>query len=186
MQARHTLRHALRHASRRASCHTRANPYVCLYDEAAQPLARLRRVPDAPDAVRPREGVRSRNGSADHLHTSVRVLLSFQSPTFQKYTNLKYFSAAHVVISFVSSEIIRCRLLKWLLDHPMILRKGHKHYEGGSKIRKRFWRGSEFLRSVPSLSCSTAEHWRTNKCGCSVSCCRILPAEWISSLSWVW
>ena len=28
-------------------------------------------------------------------------------------------SAAHVAISFVSSENMKCRLLNWLLDHPM-------------------------------------------------------------------
>ena len=34
---------------------------------------------------------------------------------------------AHVVISFVSSEILTCRLLKWLLDHPMSTAKTYTY-----------------------------------------------------------
>ena len=42
----------------------------------------------------------------------------FNNLCFRKRTSMTC-SAAHVVISFVSSDILRCRLLKWLLDHPM-------------------------------------------------------------------
>ena len=45
-----------------------------------------------------------------NLH--VRALLSFQQPTFQKSQNIKVSSAAPVVVSFVSSEIRKCRSLK--------------------------------------------------------------------------
>ena len=53
-------------------------------------------------------------------------LLSFRQPPFQQNTQLMFFAAAWsafhlkcVIIMFVSSEILRCRLLTWLLDHPM-------------------------------------------------------------------
>ena len=50
---------------------------------------------------------------------NVRMLLSFQQPTLQETPNLNDYSAAPVVCWFVSSEHMKCRLLKWLLDHPM-------------------------------------------------------------------
>ena len=36
-----------------------------------------------------------------------------------KHHNINDCSAAHVVVSVVSSDMLHCRLLKWLLDHPM-------------------------------------------------------------------
>ena len=42
----------------------------------------------------------------------VRVILSFQQPTFQNITTHQYLSAAHVVVYFVSTEMLKCRLLK--------------------------------------------------------------------------
>ena len=60
----------------------------------------------------------------DTIH--VRVLLSFQQPTFQTFTQIYVLSAARsafhlnrVIIQRVSSEILKCRLLKLCLDHPM-------------------------------------------------------------------
>ena len=48
-----------------------------------------------------------------------RVLPSFQQPTFQKFTQINGFSAPwsafhlkRVIIMFVSSEMLKCRLLK--------------------------------------------------------------------------
>ena len=46
-------------------------------------------------------------------------LLSFQQPTLPTTQHLHGCSAAHVVVYFVSSEILKCRLLKCLLAHPM-------------------------------------------------------------------
>ena len=62
-----------------------------------------------------------------------RVLPSFQQPTFQKFTKLKNdfpaaWSAFHLtraVVWFVSSEVLKCRLLKGLLDQPMIPARPH-------------------------------------------------------------
>ena len=60
----------------------------------------------------------------DLANIHVRVLLSFQQPTFHKFTKQQLFSAAwsafrlkHIAIYFVSSESMKCRLLKLLLDH---------------------------------------------------------------------
>ena len=57
---------------------------------------------------------------------NVRVLLSFQQPTFQKFTNINVFVQLHgvfylnrVLIMIVSSEHLNCGLLKVLLDLPM-------------------------------------------------------------------
>ena len=51
----------------------------------------------------------------------IRVLLSCQQPTSQQFTNVNNCSAAwsafhlkRVIVRFVSSEISRCRSLKWL------------------------------------------------------------------------
>ena len=60
-----------------------------------------------------------RDSLALPLSLHVRVLLSFQQPTFQQTQDINACSAAQVVISFVSSEIMTCRLLNWLLDHPV-------------------------------------------------------------------
>ena len=76
-----------------------------------------------------RTQVQSR-ATRQHLRDSqsihVRFLLSFQQPTFQKFTNTKVFSAAwfafrlkHVVIMIVLSEIMKGRFLKGLSDHPV-------------------------------------------------------------------
>ena len=53
----------------------------------------------------------------------VRVLLSFQQPKIQKSQDVNEFSAAHAAISIVSSEIMKGRLLKLLLDHPMKVKR---------------------------------------------------------------
>ena len=42
----------------------------------------------------------------------------FNNLRFNKSQNINDSSAAHAVISFASSEHLKCRLLKWLLDHP--------------------------------------------------------------------
>ena len=42
----------------------------------------------------------------------VRALLSFQQPMYKQTQNTNVGSAAHVVGSCVSSEILKCRLLK--------------------------------------------------------------------------
>ena len=42
----------------------------------------------------------------------VRVVLSVQQPTFHRLPNLNDYSAAHVVVSFVSGDKLTCRLLK--------------------------------------------------------------------------
>ena len=42
----------------------------------------------------------------------------FNNLRFKKSQNLNYYSAAHVVVDCVSSWILKCRLLTWLLDHP--------------------------------------------------------------------
>ena len=58
----------------------------------------------------------------DHNVLNVFQQPAFQTNTTQHNTSSLCFddlSAAHVVISFVSDEILTCRLLKWLLDHPM-------------------------------------------------------------------
>ena len=49
----------------------------------------------------------------------VRVLLSLQQPSFQQRqaSSHRVFETCSCV--FVSSEIMKCRLLKLLLDHPM-------------------------------------------------------------------
>ena len=49
------------------------------------------------------------------------VSLSFQQPTFQKFTkqHILLLCLKHVDCLFVVSEIMKCRLLKSLLDHPM-------------------------------------------------------------------
>ena len=50
----------------------------------------------------------------------VRVLLSFQQPTSQKETqHSNDCSAAYVVMFFGPSELLKRRLLKWFLEHPM-------------------------------------------------------------------
>ena len=56
----------------------------------------------------------------------VRVSLSFQQPTFQRFATNTFLSAAwsalhlkHVFIAFVSSEVLKGRLFNLLLDHPM-------------------------------------------------------------------
>ena len=55
---------------------------------------------------------------ADIVH--VRVLPSFQQLAFQHITTHQWlFSCTYTVICFVLSGILKCRLLKWLLDHPM-------------------------------------------------------------------
>ena len=73
------------------------------------------------------------------LHTifHVQVLLSFQQPTFQQFTQSNYCSAAwsafhlkHVIIMFVSTYILKCRLLKLLLDHPMNIQRVRVRSEG--------------------------------------------------------
>ena len=46
----------------------------------------------------------------------VCVSLSFRQPLFQ---TIAVTSSKHVVMRFVSSESLKCRLLEWLLDHPM-------------------------------------------------------------------
>ena len=43
----------------------------------------------------------------------------FNNLRFRKSRTLIDYSAAHAVCSFVSSENLKRRLLKWLLDHPM-------------------------------------------------------------------
>ena len=60
---------------------------------------------------------RRRHGEAMIVH--VRVSLSFRQPAFQHFTSIMAFSAAwsafhlkHMIIKFVSSEHLRCRLLK--------------------------------------------------------------------------
>ena len=45
--------------------------------------------------------------------------------------NIDELSAAHVVTCFASSENLKCRLLTWLLDHPMIA-AGMKSHHGVS------------------------------------------------------
>ena len=45
----------------------------------------------------------------------------FNNLRFKQSQHINDFSAAHVVILFVSSEIMKCRLLKYLSDHPMKL-----------------------------------------------------------------
>ena len=62
----------------------------------------------------------------EHLVFNIRVLLEFEQPTFQTLTDLQCCSAAwsafhltNVVIRFVSGEIMKWRLLKCLLDHPL-------------------------------------------------------------------
>ena len=51
----------------------------------------------------------------------VRVSPSFQEPTRQDITKRHRCSYSHFKSSvlFVSSEFLKCRLLKWLLAHPM-------------------------------------------------------------------
>ena len=49
----------------------------------------------------------------------MRVLRPFQQLRFKQSQHLNDCSAAHVVVSFVSSEILKCRLLTGLLDHSM-------------------------------------------------------------------
>ena len=67
----------------------------------------------------------SRCGGGNRLFTTpyssnfhVRVWLSFQQPTLQEITKKNDDCSAAMQL-FVSSEILKCRLLKWLLDHPM-------------------------------------------------------------------
>ena len=43
----------------------------------------------------------------------------FNNPRFDKSQNIDDSSAANVGISFVSSEHLKCRLLRLLSDHPM-------------------------------------------------------------------
>ena len=43
----------------------------------------------------------------------------FQQPTFQQFTSKCLVCLKYVVILNVSSEFLKCRLLKWLSDHPM-------------------------------------------------------------------
>ena len=43
----------------------------------------------------------------------------FNNLRFKQSQTINDSSAAHVATSFVPNEIMRCRLLKWLLDHPM-------------------------------------------------------------------
>ena len=45
----------------------------------------------------------------------------FNNLRFKQTQHIDYISAAHVVISFASSEHLECRLFKWLSDHPMRL-----------------------------------------------------------------
>ena len=42
----------------------------------------------------------------------------FNNLRFKQTQQINDCSAAHVVIPFVSSKHLRCRLLKWMLDHP--------------------------------------------------------------------
>ena len=47
-----------------------------------------------------------------------RILLSFQQPTFQRFTHQHHKARSYC---FVSRETLTCRLLKWWLDRPSII-----------------------------------------------------------------
>ena len=89
----------------------------------AIPLARTRccfrvRAYRCPSASRGR--ALCTHGLSDDQHQdSCTGLLSFQQPTFQKFTKINVCSAAlsafhlkHVIVLFVSSDILKCRSLK--------------------------------------------------------------------------
>ena len=48
-----------------------------------------------------------------------RALRSFRQPAFEKVVTNSYCVFETCSFVFVSSELLTCRLLKWLLDHPM-------------------------------------------------------------------
>ena len=58
-----------------------------------------------------------------HAHVynyiTIYVYFHFNNLRFKQTQNATDSSAAHVLVSFVSSEIRKCRLSKCLLDHPM-------------------------------------------------------------------
>ena len=58
------------------------------------------------------------------------------SQRFKQSHDINDYSAAHVVSCFVSSELLKCRLLKLLLDHPM-------------NVRSRGWRRGGWPKSRP-------------------------------------
>ena len=57
--------------------------------------------------------------SSRYANTHVRVLLSFQQPTLQKVAKQPWMFSCACSYWIVSSDILKYRLLKWLLDHPM-------------------------------------------------------------------
>lgn len=80
-----------------------------------------------PGAGREDEGVFGKG--ADELVSTVfmnvRVLLSFRQPTLHRFTNVTIFSCMvcvllkRVALCCVSNKLLKCRLLKSLLDHPV-------------------------------------------------------------------
>ena len=73
----------------------------------------------------------------------------FNNLRFERSQSLNDLPAAHVVISFVSSDMMNCRLLKWLLDHPMnivSLQRNDRH--GVNKSCGVFW-ASEIPFATP-------------------------------------
>ena len=88
----------------------------------------------------------------------VRVVLSFQQPTFQAFTTINnVYSAAwsdfhlkHVIIMFDSTELLTLMLLKWLLDHPMSSRTSADSQARWVSLARRFcelrWKSQRWLR----------------------------------------
>ena len=69
------------------------------------------------DESPPRTRGGSRVSESGILHGSCTGFIVI-STSYVSTEYINYLSAAHVVIPFVSSEIMKCRLLKWLPDHP--------------------------------------------------------------------
>ena len=59
-----------------------------------------------------------------------RFYYHFNNLHFNKTQHINDLTAANVVVSFVSSELLKCRLSTWLLDHPMNIHsspaRGHR------------------------------------------------------------